>query len=110
MTIEDQPGFDPRLAWASEGGALLARVCPVLVVVDILRFTTAVDVAVASDAQVVPARWPVREGPGRAGPDRYSLSPVSLLGVPAGAGLAERGHREPGRGCRRGGGAGRVPA
>jgi 2-phosphosulfolactate phosphatase len=84
MTIEDQPGFDPRLAWASEGGALLARVCPVLVVVDVLRFTTAVDVAVASGARVGPAGWPVREGPGRAGPDRYSLSPVSLLGVPAG--------------------------
>ena len=31
MTIEEQPGFDPRLAWASEGGALLAGVCPVLV-------------------------------------------------------------------------------
>jgi 2-phosphosulfolactate phosphatase len=84
MTIEDQPGFDPRLAWASEGGALLARVCPVLVVVDILRFTTAVDVAVARGARVVPAGWPVEEGPGRAGPDRSSLSPVSLLGVPAG--------------------------
>jgi 2-phosphosulfolactate phosphatase len=55
MTIEDQPGFDPRLAWASEGGA-----------------------------RVVPAGWPVREGPGRVGPDRSSLSPVSLLGVPAG--------------------------
>jgi 2-phosphosulfolactate phosphatase len=61
MTIDDQPGFDPRLAWASEGGALLARVCPVLVVVDILRFTTAVDVAVAQGARVVPAGWPVRE-------------------------------------------------
>jgi 2-phosphosulfolactate phosphatase len=80
MTIEDQPGFDPRLAWASEGGALLARVCPVLVVVDILRFTTAVDVAVTSGARLVPAR----DGPRRAGPARSSLSPVSLLGVPAG--------------------------
>jgi 2-phosphosulfolactate phosphatase len=84
MTIEDQPGFDPRLAWAAEGGALLARVCPVLVVVDILRFTTAVEVAVTHGAQVVPARWPAREGSGSAGPARYSLSPVSLLGVPAG--------------------------
>jgi 2-phosphosulfolactate phosphatase len=84
MTIEDQPCFDPRLAWAAEGGALLARVCPVLVVVDILRFTTAVEVAVTHGAQVVPARWPVREGSGSAGPARYSLSPVSLLGVPAG--------------------------
>ena len=43
MTFEEQPGFDPRLAWASEGGTLLAGACPVLVVVDILRFTTAAE-------------------------------------------------------------------
>ena len=94
MTIEDQAGFDPRLAWASEGGTLLAPVCPVLVVVDVLRFTTAVEVATTHGARVVPERWPV-PGPSllpdsalgpAAGPTpaRYSLSPVSLLGVPAG--------------------------
>jgi 2-phosphosulfolactate phosphatase len=80
MTIEEQPGFDPRLAWASEGGTRLAGVCPVLVVVDILRFTTAVEVAVTHGARVIPERWAGREAPGR-----YSLSPVSLLGIPAGA-------------------------
>jgi len=79
MTIEEQPGFDPRLAWASEGGTLLAGVCPVLVVVDILRFTTAVEVAVTHGARVIPERWVGREGPGLS-----SLSPVSLLGIPAG--------------------------
>jgi 2-phosphosulfolactate phosphatase len=102
MTIADQPDFDPRLAWASEGGTLLAGACPVLVVVDILRFTTAVEVAVTRGARVVPERWAGREaagrvgrdGPGGAGraaalfdpgPTLSSLSPVSLLGVPAGA-------------------------
>jgi phosphosulfolactate phosphohydrolase-like enzyme len=50
MTFEEHPGFDPRLAWASQGGTLLAGACPVLVVVDILRFTTAVEVAVAHGA------------------------------------------------------------
>jgi 2-phosphosulfolactate phosphatase len=91
MTIEDQPGFDPRLAWASEGGTLLARVCPVLVVVDILRFTTAVEVAVSQGARAVPGRWPGREATGGArraatpsSPGPSSLSPVSLLGIPAG--------------------------
>ena len=84
MTLEDQAGFDPRLAWASEGGTLLAPVCPVLVVVDILRFTTAVEVATTNGAQVIPRRWPAREGPDGAGPPLDSLSPVSLLAVPAG--------------------------
>ena len=79
MTFEEQPAFDPRLAWASEGGTVLAGVCPVLVVVDILRFTTAVEVAVTHGARVIPERWVGREGPGLS-----SLSPVSLLGIPAG--------------------------
>ena len=79
MTIEEQPGFDPRLAWASEGGILLASACPVLVVVDILRFTTAVEVAVTHRARVIPERWVGREVAGLS-----SLSPMSLLGIPAG--------------------------
>jgi 2-phosphosulfolactate phosphatase len=95
---ELQAGFDPRLEWAPEGAALLARVCPVLVVVDVLRFTTAVEVAVARGARVVPRRWPGGEAAGSGGkaatlpapgavgdPGPWSLSPVSLLGVPPGA-------------------------
>jgi 2-phosphosulfolactate phosphatase len=88
MDVDDQPGFDPRLAWAAHGGTRLALACPVLVVVDVLRFTTAVEVAVASGAQVVPERWPgavssagAGEGPGRRA---FSLSPASLAGVAAG--------------------------
>jgi 2-phosphosulfolactate phosphatase len=68
-----QVGFDPRLEWAAEGAALLAHACPALVVVDVLRFGTAVEVAIAHGARVVPHRWPGR------GPS--SLSPVSLLGT-----------------------------
>jgi 2-phosphosulfolactate phosphatase len=86
--MEDQAGFDPRLAWAAEGAAALARVCPVVVVVDVLRFTTAVEVVVAGGASVVPRRWP---GPGAPtagsrppGPGLASLSPASLLEVAAG--------------------------
>ena len=86
MTPEDQPGFDPRLSWAAEGAVVLAQVCPVLVVVDVLRFTTAVEVAVGRGARVVPLPWPGREAPARgaSGSGPYSLSPVSLLDVPAG--------------------------
>jgi 2-phosphosulfolactate phosphatase len=99
MTEQEQPDVDSYLKWGAEGAIALSRACRVLVVVDVLRFTTAVAVAVAHGAHVVPASWPVRAGPGRAGPGgagplgvgpggagpaRWSLSPVSLLGVPAG--------------------------
>jgi 2-phosphosulfolactate phosphatase len=58
------------------------------VVVDILRFSTAVEVAVAAGAQVVPERWPGTGSPAGAGgePGRrgWSLSPAALAGVAAG--------------------------
>jgi 2-phosphosulfolactate phosphatase len=101
VTELEQAGFDPRLEWAAEGATALARACPVLVVVDVLRFTTAVEVAVARGAKVAPRAWPARTPPGEAAPVRgpragpegrrspdpgpSSLSPVSLLGTPAGA-------------------------
>jgi 2-phosphosulfolactate phosphatase len=102
VTELQQPGFDPRLEWAAEGAAALAGVCPVLVVVDVLRFTTAVEVAVARGAEVTPRPWPGRAAPAAAGvaaaplpapapapdPGPYSLSPVSLLGIPPGTRLA----------------------
>ena len=102
VTDWEQAGFDPRLEWAGEGATLLARSCRVLVVVDVLRFTTAVEVAVRCGAKVVPRPVPGRGLPGGAGsgtpaglgteaallPDPgaqpYPLSPLSLLGVPAG--------------------------
>jgi 2-phosphosulfolactate phosphatase len=88
IDVDDQPDFDPRLAWAAQGGTRLGRACPVLVVVDILRFTTAVEVAVTSGAQVVPERWREAGPPAGAGeePGRrvFSLSPASLAGVAAG--------------------------
>jgi 2-phosphosulfolactate phosphatase len=87
VTELEQAGFDPRLEWGVEGAVVLAGSCPVLVVVDVLRFTTAVEVAVAGGARVAPRPWPPA-GTGRrlprpeaAGPGPFSLSPVSLLGV-----------------------------
>jgi 2-phosphosulfolactate phosphatase len=84
MTEQEQPSFHPHLEWAVEGAILLAQVCPVLVVVDVLRFAAAVEGAVSQGAQVVPVPWP---GPGSGDPGPYSLSPVSMLGVPAGTRL-----------------------
>jgi 2-phosphosulfolactate phosphatase len=56
MTEPEQQEFDAFQEWSAEGAVLLARVCPVVVVVDVLRFTTAVEVAVARGSVVVPRR------------------------------------------------------
>jgi 2-phosphosulfolactate phosphatase len=80
MSATEQPGYDPRLEWGPQGAGVLAGSCPVLVVVDVLRFTTAVEVAVGGGVLVAPRPWP-------AGPADL-LSPVAMLGVPAGARVA----------------------
>ena len=53
MAFHDQHMFDVRCEWGSEGLRSLAR-SDVIVIVDVLSFTTAVDVAVARGASVLP--------------------------------------------------------
>jgi 2-phosphosulfolactate phosphatase len=85
-----------RLEWGREGAALLAAECAVVVVVDVLSFSTSVDVAVGRGAAVLPLRSAERDAsipPDvlRAGPRRGpgpSLSPASLVELPAGTHLA----------------------
>jgi 2-phosphosulfolactate phosphatase len=98
----DQAGWRWRFDWGPNGLRRLAPLVDVVVVVDVLRFTTAVDVAVARGAVVYPHRWkdgsehafaaahdavvasnqlgPTAEAP-------WSLSPESLASIPAGTGL-----------------------
>ena len=91
----DQHGYLVRLEWGPGGVATLAPSCSVLVVVDVLSFSTAVDVSVGRGASVLPLRWPhhgeVPAGTIMAGgrsSGGWSLSPASLLDLPAGARLA----------------------
>jgi 2-phosphosulfolactate phosphatase len=91
-----QSAFDVRLCWGSPGvralGAEAGAPLGALVVVDILRFTTALDVAVGRGACVIPLLWP--DGPvdraayprgteiaDASGPRRLSLSPATLTGL-----------------------------
>jgi 2-phosphosulfolactate phosphatase len=103
MTAFDQSGFDARLEWGVEGARVLAGVCRVIVVVDVLSFTTAVEVAVGRGALVFPYRWPDqgaaafarqvggvlagRRGERAPGRPPSSLSPVSLLDIAPGTRL-----------------------
>jgi 2-phosphosulfolactate phosphatase len=95
-----QEGFDARFEWGIEGVRRLAPLSSVVVIVDVLRFTTAVDVAVSRGAVVYPyyaradgaAETFAREvgaalGEWRganAGERAYSLSPASLLQIAPG--------------------------
>jgi 2-phosphosulfolactate phosphatase len=92
-----QGGFDVRLGWGAPGVVSLGGEVAALVLVDILRFTTAVEAATAAGATVHPSSWPfdaratrpvsddgepmeVADGTGRR---RLSLSPGSLRGLGA---------------------------
>ncbi|WP_018499975.1 2-phosphosulfolactate phosphatase [Parafrankia discariae] len=98
-TAEQRP-FLVRFGWGGEDLAMLAPVSDTVVIVDVLRFTTAVSVAVASGAQVLPFRWrdataarfAAEHGAVLAGRREdpatpWSLSPTDLARIPAGTRL-----------------------
>jgi 2-phosphosulfolactate phosphatase len=69
--VFSQEGYQLKLEWGPEGvGAL--RDCDVLVVVDVLSFTTSVDLVVGNGGQVRPSRWQPTSG--------KTLRPASLVG------------------------------
>jgi 2-phosphosulfolactate phosphatase len=96
----DQSGFDVRCEWGENGVRRLAPGADVAVIVDVLSFSTCVEIANSRGAIIFPYRWKDESasafaasvnaelaGVRRAG-DRYSLSPASLSDIPAGSRLA----------------------
>jgi 2-phosphosulfolactate phosphatase len=106
MSPFDQSAFGVRFEWGELGLRALAPVTDVLIIVDVLRFTTTTDVAVARGARVLPfeSRDPtaaaafaqrehallavMRRHPSSQ-PDvpSYSLSPASVQHIPRGTRL-----------------------
>lgn len=92
----EQRGYRVRMEWGPSAVASLGPVCAAVVIVDVLSFSTAVDVAVGRGASVLPLRWAAGQPidatgavlAGHRGSGSWSLSPASLLDLPAGTRLA----------------------
>lgn len=94
----DQAGYRARFDWGPNGLRTLAPLASVVVIVDVLRFTSAVSVATTRGGIVFPYRWADERGPayaaerdaalaGRRELGEWSLSPAGLAGLPAGTRL-----------------------
>jgi 2-phosphosulfolactate phosphatase len=95
--VYTQDGFDIRLDWGAEGlAALVDGGCATVVIVDVLSFSTAVDVAVGRGARILPLPWRDERaaaaasaaGAVLAGERSWTLRPSSLVDIPAGTFLA----------------------
>jgi 2-phosphosulfolactate phosphatase len=94
--VYTQDGFDVRLEWGPDGIDALVEACAVLVIVDVLSFSTAVDVAVGRGARILPLPWRDERaataaraaGAVLAGERSWTLRPSSLVDIPAGTLLA----------------------
>ena len=91
----DQSEFEVRCEWGFQGLRTLAPISDVVVIVDVLSFSTAVDIGVGRDGVIFP--YPLKDGSAAdyarsvgaalASRDRgsgFSLSPASLRQLPAG--------------------------
>jgi len=88
-----QVDFEVRCEWGEPGVIQLAPISDVLIIVDVLSFSTCVEVATSRGAVVYPHPWkgeaskelaqPINaEWAGPRGSGHYSLSPSSLLSIP----------------------------
>ena len=93
-----QEGFEIRCEWGEAGVRRLAPICKVIVIVDVLSFSTCVSVAVERGAVVYPYRfkdetaatYAASIGARHAGSREtggYSLSPGSMREIPSGTRL-----------------------
>ncbi len=98
--IYDQSEFELRCEWGEHGVTQLAPISDVVVIVDVLSFSTSVDIATNNGATIFPYRWQDESAADyalslnaqlaskkRTSGNGYCLSPASLLNIPAGTRL-----------------------
>jgi 2-phosphosulfolactate phosphatase len=92
--IDDQSEFDLRCEWGEWGVAKLAPISDVVIIVDVLSFSTCVEIATNNKAIVFPYPWRDQsaaeyaksvqaELASRDRQQGYSLSPATLVNIPA---------------------------
>ncbi|OLF16698.1 2-phosphosulfolactate phosphatase [Actinophytocola xanthii] len=81
MTVYNQGGYDLRLEWGLDGVSALGGECAVLVVVDVLVFTTSVDIALGRGGRVLPLRWHDERAARAAEEAGATLTPTGLVGM-----------------------------
>ncbi len=95
-TIYNQSEFDLRCEWGEKGVTQLAPISDVVVIVDVLSFSTCVEIATNNGAMVFPYQWKYESAQvyaksvqaevascDRTSNNGYSLSPTSLTQIPA---------------------------
>ena len=94
----NQSDFDVRCEWGRQGVLQLAPISDVIIIVDVLSFSTCIEIANSRGAIAYPYQW---KGDfavayansigailaGKRGTSRYSLSPASLLAIAKGTKL-----------------------
>ncbi|GAB4204562.1 MAG: 2-phosphosulfolactate phosphatase [Coleofasciculaceae cyanobacterium] len=98
--IYDQSEYELRCEWGEQGIAQLAPISDVVVIVDVLSFSTSVEIATNNEAIIFPYRWQDTSAADyalsinaelaskqRISSNGYSLSPTSLLNISAGTRL-----------------------
>jgi 2-phosphosulfolactate phosphatase len=94
----DQSEFEVRCEWGEKGVLQLAPISDVIVIIDVLSFSTCIDIANSRGAIVFPYYWQDEsvqafaqsvdaEIAEKRGSSRYSLSPTSLLPIGQGTRL-----------------------
>lgn len=81
MTVYEQDGYDVRLEWGMEGVAALGTACAVLVVIDVLVFTTSVDIVLGRGGRVLPLAWHDDRAQEAARAAGATLTPSGLTGI-----------------------------
>lgn len=96
QSVYAQGEFDVKLEWGLDGVETLRSVSDVVIIVDVLSFSTCVDIATSRGAQIFPYPWKDASAiefaasitaklasHTRDSTSAYSLSPTSLVGIPA---------------------------